>query len=241
LGLIAQFALGGCAESVTTQNVKSPVQDRRTPVDASEPLLRSEWRVDSGRIVGHVSWSSCTHERSWSIDEQRVEHVRPMPAVALLLIAAGLGGVIVGSTTRSSEPTTTCMLVNGINSCTQELPDNNASNFAVIAGGLAIATAFAMLAIKPSDKVTVIKREPHAEKLVSACVTPAELNLLLKLGPNRFVHITVDADGQASADLPANARLPKGADLEVVVSRAPAAFSKTLPQWTAIGRVHVPE
>lgn len=223
------------------QSVKSPVQERRTPVDVSEPLLRSEWRVDSGRIVGHVTWSSCTNERSWSIDEQRVKHVRPMPTVALLLMAAGLGGVIVGSATRSSEPTTKCMLVDGFESCTQELPDNTASEVAVLTGLLALATSSLMLAIKPSDQVTVLKHEPHAEQVVSACVAPAELNLLLKLGPNRFAHITIDADGQASADLPANARLPKGSDLEVVVFRAPTAFSKTLPQWTAVGHVHVPE
>ena len=51
---IAAFAICGCAESVTTQTVKSPVTERRTPVNASEPLLRSDWQFDQGRIVGRV-------------------------------------------------------------------------------------------------------------------------------------------------------------------------------------------
>ena len=65
--------------------------------------------------------------------------------------------------------------------------------------------------------------------------------LVLKLGPNRFVHVTVQPDGEASADLAPGAHLSKGADLPVLVYRAPPTLAKTLPRWTVVGRVHVPD
>jgi hypothetical protein len=130
------------------------------------------------------------------------------------------------------------------NECEPELPDNTASNVAVIMGSLAMGVGMALLWIKPSDTITVLKHEPHAEKSVSPCIVAEDLStmvLLLKLGANRFVHVTVDANGDASADLTASARLPKGADLEVLVYRAPPAFAQALPRWTTIGHVHVPD
>lgn len=247
----AQLVLGACAENVTVQAVKSPVLEQRTQVDASEPLLQSEWQVDAGRIVGKVTWGSCVSERSWSVEEQRVEHVRPIPAAGYLAAGAGAAAIIGGLAAYKTQPVTTCTDVyplhpdeSAYQSCKTGYPENTGSKVAVLFGSVALVTGIMLLAIKPSDKVTVLKHEPHAEKSVSPCIAAedvAVMSLLLKLGANRFAHITVDKDGEASVDLPANARLPKGADLDVVVYRAPAALTKTLPRWTTIGRVHVPE
>jgi len=167
--------------------------------------------------------------------------VRPLPTAGLILVGGGLAGVVAGIATRKSEGPTTCGLVGATNTCIQEAPDNTTANVAAVTGGLAVAMGVLLLTIKPADKVTVLQHEPHAEKSISPCIAPAELNLLLKLGPNRFTHITVDQNGQASADLPAHAQLPKGAELEIVVFRAPPVFSKALPKWTVVGHVHVPE
>ena len=251
LVLGAPIVVCGCAESVTTQTVKSPVLERRTQADESEPLLRSEWQVEAGRIVGKVTWGSCVSERSWSVEEQRVEHVRPIPAAGYLTAGAGAAAIIGGLAAYKRQPVTTCTDVfplhpdeTAYQSCNTAQPENTGSKVAVLFGSVALVTGILLLAIKPSDKVTVLKHEPHVEKSVSPCVAAedvAVMSLLLKLGANRFVHITVDKDGEASVDLPASARLPKGADLDVVVYRAPAALTKTLPRWTTIGHVHVPE
>lgn len=253
LGLIlsAQLVLGGCAQSETTRTVKSPVQERRRQVNASEPLLSSEWQVEGGRILGHVMWSSCVRERSWSVEEQRVEHVRPLPEAGIITGGAGLAAIITGLALRDTKPTTECTTVYsqrsdvpGFESCSTQQPENGGSDVAIVVGALALVTGAVLLGIKPSDKITVLKREPHAETSVSPCVAAEDLSimiLLVKLGPNRFVHVTVDAHGEASADLPANARLPKGADLEILVYRAPPVLAKALPRWTAIGHVHVPD
>jgi hypothetical protein len=37
------------------------------------------------------------------------------------------------------------------------------------------------------------------------------------------------------------AHLPKGADLPVLVYRAPPTLAKTLPRWHVVGRVHEPD
>jgi hypothetical protein len=249
LGLIssATVALVGCAHSVSTQTVKSPVLERRTQVNPSEPLLRSEWQVDGGRIVGRVMWGSCVSERSWSVDEQRVERVRPSTTAGLLAIGAGVAAIIGGLAAYSSEAVVTCTNVPGqagYQSCKSEAPSNTESKAASVLGTAVLGMGVILLAVKPSDKVTVLKHEPHAEKGVSPCIAAEDLSvmsLLLKLGPNRFAHITVAPDGQASADLPPSARLPKGADLDVVVYRAPRALANALPRWTKVGQVHVPE
>ena len=243
--------MGGCARSQTTQTVKSPVLEIRRQVDPSEALLRSEWQVEGGRILGHVVWGSCVSARSWSVEQQRVDHVRPLPAVALLTAGAGLAALITGVATRDTQLTMQCTDVYsqradtpGFQSCRGQLPENGASDVSIVAGAIGMATGLILLGIQPSDKVTVLKHEPHAETSVSPCIAPEDLSimsLLLKLGPNRFVHVTVDAHGEASADLPASAHLPKGADLEILVYRAPPVLAKTLPRWTAIGHVHVPD
>src|SRR3954463_4903575 len=80
LALIAQVALGACTQTFTEQTVKSPVRDRRTRVDASDPLVRSEWRITDGKLVGHMTWASCIERRAWTVEERRVKHQRPIPA-----------------------------------------------------------------------------------------------------------------------------------------------------------------
>jgi len=247
----ALFVLGACTRSVTTQTVKSPVLERRTQLNANEPLLRSEWRVEGGRIVGQVTWGSCESERSWTIEEQRVESVRPLPSAGLLTAGVGAAAIIGGLVAYDGEPKLTCTDVYsqqagvpGYQTCTSSMPENTGSKVAVLSGTAALAAGLLMLAVKPSDTVRVLKHEPHVEKTSSPCIVASDLSvmsLLLKLGPNRFAHITVAANGEASADLPASARLPRGKDLEVLVYRAPPALAKILPQWTVFGHVHVPE
>ena len=252
LGLVlaAQYGLGGCAQSVTTQTVKSPVFERRTQVAANEPLLRSEWQVAGGRVVGHVSWGSCVSQRSWSVEEQRIDHVRPSPPAGILMAGAGAAATVVGLATHNSQLTIKCTDTvsssefGSFQDCRGVEPDNTGSNVAILSGALLLVVGSVLIATRPSDKVTVLKHEPHAETSVSPCIAPEDLSvmsLLLKLGPNRFAHITVAADGEASADLPADAHLPRGADLDIVVYRAPTAFAATLPRWTAVGHVHVPD
>ncbi|MEI9936877.1 MAG: hypothetical protein WDO69_06615 [Pseudomonadota bacterium] len=245
-----QFVLGGCMQRETTQTVKSPVLERRTQADASEPLLRSEWQVEDGRIVGHVVWGSCVSERAWSVEEQKIEHVRPLPAAGWLTAGAGSAAIITGLAIRNTQLTVKCTDVPQSGEepsfpvCQGQEPENGASNAAIVVGTLALVTGAVLIAIRPSDKVTVLKHEPHAERSVSPCIAPEDLavmSLLLKLGKNRFVHVTVAANGEASADLAASAHLPKGADLDIVVYRAPPVFAKALPRWTVIGHVHVPD
>jgi hypothetical protein len=248
LALSAQLALGGCAHSVTEQTVKSPLLERRTQVDASEPLVQSEWQVVGGRVVGHVTWGSCVSQRRWSIEKRRVERVRPLPTPAWLAVGAGAASMTVGYALRKTDPVVECH--EGFTAdayfrdCRAELPDNTTSDILLVAGVTAVVGGLLALGIHPSDKVTVLEHEPYAETKVAPCFAVEDLSdmsLVLKLGADRFVHVTVQPDGEASADLSPGARLPRGADLPILVYRAPPALVKTLPRWQVVGTVHVPE
>ena len=232
---------------MTEKTVKSPILERRTPVDASAPLVQSEWRVEDGKVVGDVVWASCVSHRTWTVDEQRVKRVRPIREAAWLTFGAGAAFSILGLATRDTEWTAKCsqdFQATGFETCNAQPPDNTFSDLNIVAGALGLVTGSILLALEPSDTITVLKHEPHSETTVASCVATEDLSdmsLLLKLGPNRFVHVSLQSDGQASADLGPGARLPKGADLPILVYRAPPTLTKILPRWQTIGHVHVPD
>ena len=255
LALSIQLASSGCLPTESNETVKSPVLERRTPVDPGAPLVTSEWRVEGGKVVGHVQWSACKSERTWAVEEQHVKRVRPQPTAGWLALGVGAlaGAVAVAAYHR---PGTVCTdtypqvagsddpITPALASCHADQPDNSVSGVALAVGAIAIVTGLVLLAVRPSEQVTVLKHEPHAESEVGSCVSPAELSdmsLVLKLGPSRFAHVTLQPDGEAAADLSARARLPKGADLPVLVYRAPPALKDALPRFQVIGQVHVPE
>jgi len=101
--------------------------------------------------------------------------------------------------------------------------------------------------VSPSDQTQILNSQPHAETITGPCIAPADLavlSLVLKLGKSQFVHVALEPNGEASIRLPADVAasvLQPGADLPIVVYRAPPAAAGILRRWQVVGTVHVPE
>ena len=242
-----------CSTTMVLQTVSSPVVEQRSRVDLGAPVIASEWSVVGDKIVGRVSFAACVSQRRWATEERRVVHRRPIPALGWAFLAAGAMLVTVGLATNkapvatvacSDDPQTRNLQMLYGDPCGGSQPDNTASDIELLSGALAIAVGIGTLALSPSDQTTSIKREPHAETVTQACIAPgdlATLALVLKLGEHRFLHVAVNADGFASIDLPSGIHLTPGAEVPIVVYRAPPAAASVLPRWQVVGLVHVPE
>lgn len=253
----ALLLVAGCSSTVTTQAVSSPVAEQRTRVDASVPLVTSNWTLDGSQITGHVSWASCVSQRSWTIEQQRTVHRRPIPAAGWGLLAGGAVLGTVGIATAHYSPAQpACPSGTGPSlygpSCGDPTPDNTAPEAELVTGLLAVALGLGVLAVGPSDQTTTLSSQPHAETATVPCISEpdlATLVLVLELGENKFLHVELQPNGDASIELPSAVRssasasslLRPGADLPIVVYRAPAAASAVLARWQVVGTVRVPE
>jgi len=254
LGVAVSFT-AGCSNTVTTQAVSSPIVEHRTSVDSSAPVVTSTWLIEGSKITGHVSWASCVSQRSWTTEERRTVSRRPIPLLGWGLIAGGSALVGVGLATRdyrTAEPPcpTDTIAYNWQKlygpSCGYK-PNNGASNTEVLVGAVALAAGLIALSVSPSDQTQISNSQPHAETVTGPCIAPADLavlSLVLKLNERQFVHVALEPNGEASIQLPArltSSVLRPGADLPIVVYRAPPAANSILKRWQVVGTVHVPE
>jgi hypothetical protein len=253
---VAIMLVGGCSSTTTTQTVSSPIAERRTRVDADEPIVTSTWALEGSKITGHVSWASCVSQRSWTTEQQSTVRRRPIPVAGWGLLLGGGALVGVGLGTRdSSAPEPACptdpvayneQMLYGP-SC-GHTPSNGSSNAEVLIGAIAMVAGLAVLSVSSSDQTQTLSSQPHAETATGPCISPADLatlSLVLKLGERQFVHVALESNGEAVIELPAHlpssVRLAPGADLPIIVYRAPRSAAAILPRWQVVGNVHVPE
>jgi hypothetical protein len=245
-----------CSSTTTTQTVSSPVTELRTMVDPDEPIATSTWALEGSKVTGHVSWASCVSQRSWTTEQQSTVRRRPIPIAGWGLLLGGGALVGVGLGTRDSSAAEPACPTDPVAYNEQMLygpscghsPSNGSSNAEVLVGAIAMVAGLAVLSVSSSAQTQTLGSQPHAETATGPCISPADLatlSLVLKLGERQFVHVALQSNGEAVIELPAHlpssARLTPGADLPIVVYRAPRSVAGILPRWQLVGTVHVPE
>ena len=252
--LVTALLASGCVQSFELKTVDTPVVERRVPVDADTPLFESDWQLAGERVTGHVAWSSCVDRRTWRTEQRKTTQSRTSTAASAALVVAGLGAEITGlATYDTSAPTLSCtdsyttfdgaIVVNPDSSCTTHAPDNTTSAVLVASGVITVAIGLLLLSTGPRTETKILHTTPHDETSTLPCIPPSDLpilSLVLKLGEGKFLHVALDANGDASIAVPPGVKLPPNAELPIVVYRVPPGAKRLLRRWQVIGVVHTP-